>query len=100
MDLVIQIINSLYGKGYSFNKEFTIPWINRKVNATINITAKSPTKFSFTPNSDGGTLLLDPGVQVNLVQLGIKTTLTRIDITKDVVTIHSTGCPAFHYSLN
>ena len=101
MDDILKILNQIYGKGFTFVKEVEIPVIHRKANLSITITAKGPTKFSFTQNAVGGTLTFDPGIQVHIPKVFIDTTLKSIelDIVKGVATVHCNGCPAIPIDL-
>ncbi len=99
MEMLIEILNQAYSpKGYSFSKVVTIPWINQKVEATVVVTAKSPSKFTLTTRKDGGLVTFENGPQIHIARI-MTTTLKGIDFNKDRVIFQLTGCPDITYDL-
>lgn len=98
MTKLIELLNQVYSGGFSFQKEVVIPVIRQKTSVTLVVTAKSPTNFSFTHKSTGGSVKFDKGPLITIKEFGIQTTLTGIEITKDTAIFQLSGFPDQTYT--
>lgn len=99
MTKLIDLLNLVYnGPGYSFLKEVTLPLLGHH-SVTLIITAKSPAKFSFAPNPNGGLIKFEQnGPKIHVKEFGLETTVTGISFTADKAVFQLSGFPDLSYT--